>query len=167
MHDAIKRLGMGVLVLALGVAACGDDSGGGGDDDGDTTPRDAGRDSGTRDAGDAGGSDALKPITNASAAEVTAALETDGVDADTRRAGIVVAEHCKDAERCTNDDDGDDEAECLAGSIDEWGASVRANDPDACLDAVLDYWACRAASETCNAAAQCESLIDTISARCP
>ena len=170
MHDAIKRLGMGALVLALGLAACGDDSGGGDDDDddGDTTIRDAGRDSGT-DGGarDGGGTGSLQPITNASASEIAAALETDGVEAGTRRAGIVVAQHCADAARCQNDDDGDSEAVCLEGSIDEWDSSVAADDPDACLDALLDYWACRAASTTCDAAAQCESLIDTIGTLCP
>ena len=183
MRHAKSGLRCALVVLVAALGGCGDDGDGkgpdivddAGSDAGDAaTAGDAGSDAGDagtdagNDAGTDAGSDAGDAGTDAgndAGSELSAALDTNGVRTDRRRAELIAPVFCQVFTTCpvlspyTI-------AECPAKLLEDYDLLVEAGDSPACIDATLDFGSCIAGSTCDNLGTRCAAAAVDRDTRC-
>lgn len=160
MQISIKGACLSALALTFVAVGCGGDDGGG-----DVTPKDSGVDASTNDGGDASADASTNA--DASADELAAALETAGVNVTPRRADLVFPVACRQIFACgfTEDEDFTTEQGCATEGRAAWANGMASGYSAACLDAVLDLYACTATNEACDLE-MCTDVFDARDTAC-
>jgi hypothetical protein len=179
-HAKSSLRGAAVVLLVAALGGCGDD----GDDNGPDVVEDAGTDAGDAQApGDAGGDagsdggtdagadagtdagDAGTDAGNDAGTELSAALDTNGVRTDRRRAELIAPAFCQVFTTCPTLSPYSI-AECPTALVMDYDRLVVAGDSPACIDATLDFGSCIAGATCDNLGTRCAAAVIDRDTRC-
>lgn len=186
MRHAKSSLRCAVVLLVAALGGCGDDGGDNngpdiiedaGSDAGDAaTPGDAGGDAGNDAGNDAGtdagsdagtdaGSDAGTDAGSDAGSELGAALDTNGVRTDRRRAELIAPVFCQVFTTCPVLSPYET-GECPSALLADYDLLVSSGDSPGCIDATLDFGSCIAGSTCDNLGTRCAAAMVDRDTRC-